>query len=55
MPEHLKEEDLRTDAQKFEDALRKIISTPKKEVEARIAADRARRNQQVSAKMKQKS
>jgi len=42
MSENVKilEADERTDAQKFEDALRKMFATPKEDVEARIEADR---------------
>lgn len=36
--------DIPTDAQKFDNAIRVIMSTPKEVVEARIAADKERRN-----------
>lgn len=45
-----KEPDLRTDAQKFEDALRTVLTTPKEAVQNRMNAGRERRKQQATAK-----
>ena len=44
-----KETDLRTDAQKFEDALRTVLTTPKETVQKRMDAEREQRKQQTAA------
>jgi hypothetical protein len=49
---HLDNPDLRTDAQKFEDALRKVLTTPKEVVQKRMDAKRERCKQQMAAKQK---
>jgi len=49
---NLDKPDLRTDAQKFEDAVKKLVTTPKEVVQARMDAEREQRKQQVSVKQK---
>ncbi|HZT40699.1 MAG TPA: hypothetical protein VFA07_00850 [Chthonomonadaceae bacterium] len=44
--------DLRTDAQKFEDLMRAIVTVPKKAVDAKIAAEKAERKRRRAVKQK---
>jgi hypothetical protein len=47
---HLDKPDLRTDAQKFEDAVKKLVTTPKEAVQARMDAEREQRKQSAAKK-----
>lgn len=44
--------DLRSEPERFEDALRKMFTTPKKDVQANIDAAREQRKQQTADKQK---
>jgi len=46
----LSKPDLRTDAQRFEDALRAALSAPKAKVDARIAEEKDKRRKAVKQK-----
>ena len=49
---HLDKPDLPTDAQKFEDALRTVLTTPKEVVQKRMDAACEQRKQESAAKQK---